>query len=238
MNLNQGVAVDMSPSQLHKLFFDSFPSEFLKDSLRALVRSYRNAQDDCTKFDEGETRDVFSHIRRAHFQTEWRRVAKAYPEDLQATSAENERGTASHTKIRGATMVLTESAVDSWADVPDRAIFRTTYARSPQTAFTGFGMEEPPVVEGAPLYAILAHGPRAAGRITVPHFVFVGFPTPDCTEYIHTISLRHLLAAVLPEFSAAADMTTIPSDLAPSNSATDDLNLTLKTARKPAKKEG
>jgi hypothetical protein len=234
--MHLGGPSDMSPSRIHGLFFESVPSEFLKDTVRAVIRSYRNAQDDCTKFDEGETRDVFSHIRRAHFQTDWRRVARGYAE-LQAISAENEKGTASHTKIRGATVVLTESAVDSWADVPDRAIFRATYARRPQTAFRGFGMDEPPAVQGAPLYAILAHGPRAAGRITTPHFVFVGFPTPDCTEYVHTISLRHLMDAVLPEFDAVAEPTTIQPDLAPPNLATDDLTLRLKATRKPAKKD-
>jgi hypothetical protein len=224
-----------SPSHLHRLFFESFPAAFLKETVSALERSYRLAQEDCMKFDGNEAHDVFSHIRRAHFQTEWRRIAKAYP-TLDATSVENEAGNAFHTKVRGGSIVLTESAVNASTEIPRRALFRATYARRPQMAFTSFGIDDPPPPAEASAYAILAHGPRGAGRIVSPHFAFVGFPTADCDEYVHRISLNHLLDDNMPDSGETFPMGPTP-DLGPANPATDELRLRLKPVQKADKKD-
>lgn len=223
-----------SPSHLHRIFFESFSAAFLKETVRSLQRSYRLAQEGCMQFDGDEAHDVFSHIRRAHFQSEWRRIAKVFP-TLDATSVKNEAGNAFHTKVRGGSIVLTESTVNSSAEIPQRALFRATYARRPQMAFKGFGVDETPPPADAPAYAILAHGPRGAGRIIAPQFVFIGFPTPECDEYVHRISLNHLLDDDLPEFEG---LPTGPGpDLGPAKPATDDLRLRLKPVRKTDKKD-
>jgi hypothetical protein len=187
-----------SPSELQHMFFDSVPGTFLTETVRCLLRSYRFAQDACTQYDSPEAHDVFSHVRRAHFQGDWRRTAQPF-DRLHAAAVRNKSKNAYHTRVTAGRVILTESAVCSPGDVPRSAHFRKTYARRAQTAFPWQGIESKPAPD-APLYALLIHGPTRAGRVAVPEFAFIGFPTPECDDYVSRIDLRHVLDRVLPEF--------------------------------------
>lgn len=174
-NMATSTAVD--PVQL----FDSLiPRDFQRATLRCLLDTYTGVHDACgslLNLPREEAHDVRPYLRRSKFDAEWRAVAARFP-SLTATVEGNDAQNCHHTLISAGCVRLTASAVESDATVVRQAVFRKSLATSNQLYLFE---DRPPPPEGALLYAILIHGPRADQR--QPFFADIVFPTSDCDGY-------------------------------------------------------
>lgn len=166
------------------MFDECAPVEFQRDTLRCLLQDYKAAYDGCRQdFDAPEAHDLRGHVRRAMFDRDWRTLARRY--GAHATAETNAGNNCYHTRIVMGRAILTSSMVDAPTTLPRQASFRETYARTRQ--LTLFGTDAPPPID-APLYAILVHGPGPDDP-SRPAFAFIGFPSPDCNEWVDKIDL-------------------------------------------------
>lgn len=200
------------PVEYEELFLATVPTVFLQDAARGISDAYLAASEECyARYPRAVAHDLTPHVRRAIIERDLLAVARKHP-GLGGDDTPNRRGSSFHTLVHAGPIVLTESMVAS-PDTPVRyAAFRFTYARSSQLSLFEPSREPDP---GAPLYAILLHGPDEL-KPSRPAFITVRFPLPDCSAYVGRIDLIPYLerrpvepAAIAPEIIEDAARPTL-----------------------------
>jgi hypothetical protein len=175
----------LAPSELKALFLDEVPEPVILDTARCIIGSYDEAFRFCrSNFPGPEAHDLYPIIRRSMFERNWRARLSRYKIDLVPTP--NAIGNCFHTELRLDRVIITVSAVESPGDIVREAVFRKGLAQDNQLNLF-FEAEPPP--EDASLYAIVLHGPAAAGLLPSPGFIRIAFPARDCDKYVDSFNL-------------------------------------------------
>jgi hypothetical protein len=184
-----------SPSAIQKFFLDTVPEKVLFDSARAIIGGYQEAFRYCREtFSPEEALDLYPHHRRAVVERNWRAGLQRH-QLARTETARNAKDNCSHTEMIVGKTITTISAVSSPNEVVREALFRTGLAHSSQAEL--FEVEEPPL-DGF-LYAIILHGPTAAGFLSAPAFIHVAFPDRECNRYVERFSLLRKFPALQSE---------------------------------------
>jgi len=187
----------MSPTQVASFFLSEVPENILLDSAKCVIGAYAEAHQYVRDNYPGEEgHDLYPIVRRAMFERNWR-IRLLRHKDVEVQAEHNAGSNCYHTRARVGRVVITASAVDRPSEMARDATFRRTLAQAAQLVLPG--LPEVEEDDDGYLYAILIHGPLAAGILRSPAFLHVGFPTPDCKSYVERIDLAEQFPVLQPE---------------------------------------
>lgn len=186
-----------------RIFRESFPYDFVGETLRLLINTYKLVWADLERRyplpeGYGEIHDLFPHELRGQFNYEWRKLAGRYA-GIVGRSLTNSTGGAYHTEIVSKQAVLEVEAVETPKSMRrfKRVSYRQDLVKACQlnmfekTEHQGVDAED---LDNKLLYGVLLHGfPQSRS----PGFAFVGFPKQDATGYEDVINLFHYYPEVL-----------------------------------------
>lgn len=201
----------MSSDEIRALFMKSVPRDFLEKSLRGLFAIYPMALQDVNKrFPPAEAHDLLPHYRRAMFESEWRKIAKEFPE-VRASFKTNKTKNAWHTRIKCGKVILTVSAVESPGEMVRYADFRKTLAERQTDLFRAVNCDDN---EDGCYYAILLHG-HMGNDLSKPGFAEFGVPDNECQGYLERINLFLEFPYTLETLQVTATEEIIADDIWP-----------------------
>lgn len=151
----------MSPDHLIRLFDDQVPEAFQVALLRMLAKAYRKSSDYVSdRYERPEAEYMLGHERRVQIEMDLRALTLAHEfSEFTAVVKANETGSHKYTEVRCGNVVITVSAVSELTQLPRRANFRKSLAKSSQLQLQ---FDDEPTPAPAPesaedLYALLVH---------------------------------------------------------------------------------
>ena len=171
-----------SSVQTNQLIFDSnVSSKLQKALLKSVCENYQKAANDCwANFHPSQAKDLSGHYRLAKIEDEWSGISALFP-DVESNLQYYKYKSGSFNEITVGEIKLTQSCVSSKDDLPRRAVYRKTLAKSGQY---NLFIDEQPSGENY-LYAILIHGVDVLSkRRSRPAFARIEFPDGDCKRYL------------------------------------------------------
>lgn len=186
-------------------FFVRLIEEFEEDYSHSTVEPF-------AAFEEPEAHDLMGDERRARTETSLAQVARQFAHrGIREAAVANSTFSNFHREITAGPVVLTASFVHSPNKVVREARFRNSLAEGRELSF----FEEPVIVKGERLYAVLLHGYRQVGKIKYPDalgFLQLAIPNRSCTGYeaAYNLPLRYAKTEVDPEDIAASMNTAVP----------------------------
>ena len=191
----------MATNPYRQILQDSVPHDFVRESLRLLINTYRATWDTLgRKYPYEEAHDLFPHELRASFERDWRELAGKHPR-VYGSVERNKTGGAFHTEVYSGPIVLTQCALDTPRQFSrlKKAIFRQTLAQDFQLNLLEPREDKAPWEK---LYGVLVHGPAQAKS---PGFACIGFPDPDCTKFLGLINLFSYCPEMLKLYEASEE---------------------------------
>jgi hypothetical protein len=191
-------------------FFEQFPLEIFKDTLRLLPEAYRSAHEACfCAFPKAQARDLFPYQLRTTIETRLIELAKKYKSNgVTYITAKNKRKNCHHVLVKSGNAQLTISAVKYPSQRVRVAEFRKNYSKGCpiQQSLFKFQNAEEESNGGETLYAIIKHCPKQS---KIPEFIYLSFPDHSCkNEY--TVDLYGLFPDFVPKLIAPEEEIAEP----------------------------